>query len=107
MKTEITVKNFFINDLAKDIVNYLEKKQIKKVTIRLDYGPSTETKTLNLNQFEQLTQYIEEYLDSDDARFFYLNIPEIKTSIQSFTYGVDIISEQEDIKHHFSKYHTE
>lgn len=104
MKTEINIEEFFDDDLAKDIVNYLRKKQIKKVTIQLDHGPSTETKTFKLNQFEQLTKCIEEYLDADSAHFLYLNIPEIKTSFQSFTYGVDIASEQEDIKDHFSEY---
>lgn len=104
MKTEITIESFFEQDLAKDIVNYLKIKRVENIKIQLTNGPETKDKEFESKEFEKLSAILQEYLDKDSAKFFYFNIPRLKTSFQSFTYGVDIVSEQKDVKVFFAKY---
>jgi len=102
--TSITLEDYFSQDLAKEIVDYILKKGIKKVKITISEELKEPIeKTYSSDKFNLLESEIINSLDSD-GYYFSLEIPEIKTSWEEFTYGVEANSYQEDFKEVFSKY---
>ena len=91
-------------DLAKDMVNYIKKKKIKKVKIRISEELKEPIeKTYSEKDFDALELDIANCLDTE-GHWLSITLPEIKTSWEQFTYGVDANSYEEDFKKTFSKY---
>ena len=105
MHTSITLQNYDHDALAQDIVEYIKRKNVKNITIKLIEVSANQLteKTYSDEQFNELQSKLEECLEEDNLNF-YLNIPEIKTTFEEFSYGVDANSDEDDFKDTFSKY---
>jgi len=102
--TSITLKNSDPKKLAEEIVDYLRKREIKQVKIKItEELQEPIEKTYTADKFDKLRDEIQRCLE-DDGFSFYLNISEIKTSFEKFSYGVEANSYEVDFKTIFSKY---
>ena len=105
--TSITIDNYFSQDLAKDIVDYIKKKRIEKVIfILLQEKEKPKKKIFYKKDFEELKDEIEDSLNSEGHNF-YITLPKIKTSWEEFTYGVEANSYESDFKETFNKYESD
>lgn len=105
--TSIEIDDYFPKELAQDIVNYIKKKKIKKVKMKIGEELKKRIeKNYPKEEFNILVEDIEDIL-LDDGRWFFLEIPEIKTSWEKFADGISADSYQKDFKKFFSKYEEE
>ena len=102
--TSITLEDYFSQDLAKEIVNYIKKKGVKKVKITIDEElKESVEKIYSSDEFEKLQSEIMNCLDTE-GYWLSIEIPEIKTSWEEFAYGVEANSYEKDFKKVFAKY---
>ncbi len=102
--TSITLENYHNEELAEEIVNYLKKKKIKQVKIKItEELRETLEKNYTTDKFDKLKDEIQRWLEADGFHF-YLSIPKIKTTFEKFAYGVEANSYEKDFKETFSKY---
>ena len=104
MLISITLENYFPQELAKEIVEYIKKKKIQKIKLVIEEELKNKVNKIYIsNMFKELQTDLENYL-VDDGFSFFLEIPVIKTSFEKFTYGVEANSYEKDFKDIFSKY---
>ena len=104
MLISITLENYFPQQLAKEIVEYIKKKRIQRIKLVIrEELKNKVNKIYTPNIFKDLQRDIENYL-MDDGFSFFLEIPVIKTSFEKFTYGIEANSYENDFRDVFSKY---
>jgi len=103
--TSITLENYDNDELAEEIVAYLRKKNVKQVEVKVveELKEEPVNETYSLDNFDKLKGRIIDCLE-DDGLNFHLDISEIKTTFDSFAYGIEANSPEGDFKEVFSKY---
>jgi predicted nucleotidyltransferase len=103
-KIHLTLENFFPQDISNEIIEYLKSKNVKEVKLVLMEEKEKPIEQIYLKKdFKKLKEKIKNSLCSDGLNFF-IEAPEIQSSWEEFTYGIDAISNQKDFKKTFSKY---
>lgn len=104
MFTSITLENYSPKELAREIVKYVKKKNIKKIKLIIgEELKNSVNKVYTSDIFKELRFDIENYLLNDGINIL-LEIPKIKTYFEKFTYGVEANSYEDDFRDTFSKY---
>lgn len=104
MFTSITLDKGDALDLAQEIVAYIKKKAVRKVAIHVTEELKQPVQEIFTDsQFKRLEILIRDIL-MDDGRNFFLDIPEIATSFEEFSYGIEVNSYEEDFRAAFDRY---
>ncbi|MDF7809432.1 hypothetical protein P4E94_18465 [Pontiellaceae bacterium B12219] len=101
--TSITLENFTAEDLATSISTYLLKKGISSVVISYSSFDRKKKEDISLSAPNQLNRFVERSIEGESLHFV-LDIPEIKTTFEKFTYGIEANSHESDFLSEFGKF---